>query len=260
MAAPEPEYYHPESTAAELRAAWELGAGLQAVDGLKPSKQAYELAEKVIEGRSTYHQIEAELRANYEKNPQERDQLEADISATRIADIVSTSSFSPFPGALRAIHKRIFDGILEKPEWAGEWRSELVGKPEPAIGGKTVAYDAPFQIEASLDELFRRQQPIFDDPAKDDREAVNQVLRFISGIWRVHPFREGNTRTVATYAVLYLRHLGIEVTTDPFAKHAEYFRDALVLDNAPHRMGDKVPLLLFGAALLDGNTELNSLR
>ena len=62
-------------------------------------------------------------------------------------------------------------------------------------------------------------------------EAVEHLAEFISGIWQIHPFPEGNTRTTAVFAVRYLRHLGFTVHSEAFAESSKYFRDALVRAN-----------------------------
>ena len=58
-----------------------------------------------------------------------------------------------------------------------------------------------------------------------------KLSRFVSAIWQTHPFREGNTRTVSTFLILYLRSIGIPADNGPFKKHADWFRDALVRSN-----------------------------
>ena len=68
---------------------------------------------------------------------------------------------------------------------------------------------------------------IFD---KDD-EKIEHIAKFISGIWQIHAFREGNTRTTAIFTIQYLRSLGYEVNNEMFAKHSWYFRNALVRAN-----------------------------
>ena len=65
------------------------------------------------------------------------------------------------------------------------------------------------------------------------RDVAVSVRRFVSGIWQIHPFREGNTRTVMTLVVLYLRTFGFRVGAESFA-HSRFLRDALVLANARH--------------------------
>ena len=68
---------------------------------------------------------------------------------------------------------------------------------------------------------------IFD---KDD-EKIEHIAKFVSGIWQIHAFREGNTRTTAIFTIQYLRSLGYEVNNEMFAKHSWYFRNALVRAN-----------------------------
>ena len=62
-------------------------------------------------------------------------------------------------------------------------------------------------------------------------DMVIHISHFVSGLWQIHPFAEGNTRTTAVFAILYLRSIGFEVNNDLFARHSWYFRNALVRAN-----------------------------
>ena len=62
-------------------------------------------------------------------------------------------------------------------------------------------------------------------------EVVNHIAKFISGIWQIHPFGEGNTRTTAVFTIKYLRSIGFDVNNDLFADNSWYFRNALVRAN-----------------------------
>ena len=62
-------------------------------------------------------------------------------------------------------------------------------------------------------------------------EVVRHFSRFISGVWQIHPFGEGNTRTTSVFAMKYLRTLGFEVDNDIFYENSYYFRNALVRAN-----------------------------
>ena len=66
---------------------------------------------------------------------------------------------------------------------------------------------------------------------KGKKEIVSHFARFISGIWQIHPFREGNTRTTAVFAIKYLKSMRIEVSNEIFAEHSWFFRNALVRAN-----------------------------
>ena len=62
-------------------------------------------------------------------------------------------------------------------------------------------------------------------------ETIHHPAVFISRLWQIHVFGEGNTRTTAVFFIKYLRKLGFDVTNDIFAKNAWYFRNALVRAN-----------------------------
>lgn len=62
-------------------------------------------------------------------------------------------------------------------------------------------------------------------------EMIAHITRFVSGIWQIHAFGEGNTRTTAVFAIQYLRSIGFDINNDLFAKHSWYFRNALVRAN-----------------------------
>jgi fido (protein-threonine AMPylation protein) len=63
------------------------------------------------------------------------------------------------------------------------------------------------------------------------KQTVEHISRFVSGLWQIHPFGEGNTRTTAVFTIKYLQTLGFDVTNDIFAANAFYFRNALVRAN-----------------------------
>ena len=62
-------------------------------------------------------------------------------------------------------------------------------------------------------------------------EVIRHLALFISRLWQIHVFGEGNTRTTAVFFIKYLQSLGFNVTNDIFAKNAWYFRNALVRAN-----------------------------
>lgn len=62
-------------------------------------------------------------------------------------------------------------------------------------------------------------------------EIIHHLAVFISRLWQIHIFGEGNTRTTAVFFIKYLRTLGFSVTNDIFAENAWYFRNALVRAN-----------------------------
>ena len=87
-------------------------------------------------------------------------------------------------------------------------------------------YADPLTYEMSLRGAFANEAAAAYTTFTD--EELQRFCHTIAFLWQVHPFYEGNTRTIAVFSELYLNSLGFQVANDPFAKHARYFRDALV--------------------------------
>ncbi|WP_311496892.1 hypothetical protein [uncultured Mobiluncus sp.] len=62
-------------------------------------------------------------------------------------------------------------------------------------------------------------------------EIIRHLAVFVSRLWQIHVFGEGNTRTTAVFVIKYLPTLGFDVTNDIFAENAWYFRNLLVRAN-----------------------------
>ena len=85
-------------------------------------------------------------------------------------------------------------------------------------------------IRQTLDYDFSQEQDT-DYPSMSADEAIKRVCRFVSGIWQIHPFAEGNTRTTAVFAMKYLQTFGFKPDNSLFKDHSWYFRNALVRAN-----------------------------
>lgn len=242
--------------------AWSIGFGLQAADGLTPSEYALEQAKEQISGKASYAEIEHRLREYHSSDGDEADHFEADIVSTRISSILQTESFVLAPPMLRQIHRHLFEGVF-KDDWVGQWRQVNLTKKEPVLRGDSVPY-APFHlIGEMLDYDFDREKGRQTKyPRTGRHEIASSAFKFVSGLWQIHPFREGNTRTTAVFAILYLRRLGFTIGNEPFSSEARYFRDALVLDNTfDPDFKNPVPLRRFmEKTLFDPSIVLNSLR
>ena len=94
-------------------------------------------------------------------------------------------------------------------------------------------------------------------------EVIHHLSVFISRLWQIHVFGEGNTRTTAVFFIKYLRQLGFEADNDMFAEHSWYFRNALVRANYSnikkgiYETTEYLELFLQNL-LLDGNNELHN--
>lgn len=211
--------------------AWQTAIGLQAVDGLKPSDYLIETARKDIEGEITIDEAEQLIKNYYlskeAHTPEDAEKHEADTASTNIRRLLTERTFAFTLVGLTSIHRRIFDGVFK---FAGQIRDYNITKKEWVLRGDTVLYVSAPDIRKAI-EYDLEQERRFDYSKVDRNRLVSHIAEFISGLWQIHPFGEGNTRTTAVFAILYLRSMGFDVTNDLFAKHSWYFRNALVRAN-----------------------------
>ena len=210
--------------------AWQTAIGLQAVDGLKPSEYLIATAINNIEGRIDMDEAQQLLDQYYRENPalQEDDRTEeADKVSARIAKLLSEKAFSFTPNQYLAIHKGLFSGIYKH---AGQIRTYNITKKEWVLDGATVLYGPASELRAAL-EYDLSQEKSFSYRGLSMDETVHHLAVFVSRLWQIHVFTEGNTRTTAVFFIKYLRTLGFDVTNDIFAENAWYFRNALVRAN-----------------------------
>ncbi|MFQ6807791.1 MAG: Fic family protein [Blautia sp.] len=211
--------------------AWSTAIGLQAVDGLKPSKYLIDTAIQNIEGKITMKEAQSLIDSYYEEKPanlsdDERTE-EADKVSSRIAEILSETAFSFSPNEYIAIHRKLFQGIYKH---AGKIRDYNITKKEWVLDGATVMYGSASELRDTLEYDFSQEKD-FSYKGLSMDEIIHHLAVFISRLWQIHIFGEGNTRTTAVFFIKYLRTLGFSATNDIFAENAWYFRNALVRAN-----------------------------
>ena len=203
---------------------WNAAMGLQAVDGLKPSKYLKDLAEENISGHKTYDDINSELEKSY--GTEFSHQKEADIVSCRIAQVLEQTKFELSCSLLKSIHAFLFEGVFESKD-VGEFRNYNFRKSEKILFGDTVRYSDHISIKNKLKDIIDAESTyVYSKPMTEN--DIEHLSQFTSRIWQVHPFCEGNTRTTAVFIELYLVSLGFEVNNEPFENNSLYFRNALV--------------------------------
>lgn len=211
--------------------AWSTAVGLQAVDGLTPSQYLIDTAIQNIEGKITLKEAQNLIDSHYEesrKKMEDSDRTEeADKVSARITEILSEPAFTFSPSAYLDIHRRLFQGIYKH---AGKIRDYNITKKEWVLDGATVLYGSASELKATL-EYDLSQEKSFSYQGLSMEEIIRHLAVFVSRLWQIHIFGEGNTRTTAVFFIKYLRTLGFTATNDIFAEHAWYFRNALVRAN-----------------------------
>lgn len=209
---------------------WRTAIGLQAVDGLQTSEYLKSAAVRNIEGEISFEDVDALLHSYYseaELHTTDERTEEADKVAARIAALLSERAFSFTPNEYLSIHRRLFAGLYSH---AGCLRNYNITKKEWVLNGATVLYGSATELRATLDYDFTEEKKFSYKNLTMD-EIIQHLALFVSGLWQIHVFEEGNTRTTAVFFIKYLRTLGFDAQNDIFADNAWYFRNALVRAN-----------------------------
>lgn len=228
-----------EPDQAEKSQAWQTAIGLQQVDGLATSKYLLETAKEHIEGRINIDEAQARIDSYYQtkearQNQDSANTREADIVASRIAKLLGEATFNFSTFTYFNIHKKLFAGLYPH---AGKIRPYNITKKEWVLNGDTVQYCDFDVILDTLNYDFDKERK-FSFISLSTEQKISHISKFISNVWQIHPFCEGNTRTTAVFLIKYLKFFGFPVNNAPFAKNALYFRNALVRANWSNMMLD----------------------
>lgn len=192
--------HQPQTLILETRGyAWSTAIGLQAVDGLTPSKYLINTAIQNIEGKITMKEAKSLIDIYYEERPvhlsdDERTE-EADKVSSRIAEILSETAFSFSPNEYISIHRKLFCGIYKH---AGKIRDYNITKKEWVLDGATVMYGSASELRATLEYDFSQEKDFSYKGLLMD-EIIHHLAVFVSRLWQIHIFGEGNTRTTAVF-------------------------------------------------------------
>ncbi len=119
------------------------------------------------------------------------------------------------------LHKLLFEEVYD---WAGTARTINIRKQEPVLNGLSVNYGDKDNI---LKDLNKLNKSFKDLNVKNN--FIKDLTKLISNIWQIHPFREGNTRTITVFLYFLLKKYNLELNVDLIEKSSKYFRNSLVL-------------------------------
>lgn len=210
---------------------WQTAIGLQAVDGLTTSDYLNETAKRHIEGEIDIDEVRELIKTYYQskssREPDDDEKQEADGVSANISKILSNHTLDFSTQGYIALHRRIFAGIFKH---AGRVRDYNITKKEWVLENETVNYLNWEDLRRALDYDIEQERNFSYKGITADA-MISHITRFVSGLWQIHAFEEGNTRTTAVFTIQYLRSIGFDITNDMFAKHSWYFRNALVRAN-----------------------------
>lgn len=159
------------------------------------------------------------------RNSKELDEKEGAVVSLNVVNIINNPFKIESVHDIKKVHQLLFSDLYE---WAGKNRKMNMYKEEPVLDGLSVSYSEYKNIDNDLNKLDKYYKNIkWNELSK--REIINEIVIVISKLWRIHCFREGNTRSVTTFLFLLMKQLKLKVNIDFIGKHAKFFRNALVL-------------------------------
>ncbi len=210
---------------------WQTAIGLQAVDGLQTSEYLKDTACRHIEGEIDIDEVRELIKNYYQsksrREPDDDAKQEADKVSANITKILSSQALDFSACGYISVHRRVFEDVFKH---AGKLRDYNITKKEWVLNGDTVNYLNWEDLRRALDYDIAQEREFSYKGISVD-EMIRHITNFVSGLWQIHPFCEGNTRTTAVFTILYLRSIGFNVSNDLFARHSWYFRNALARAN-----------------------------
>lgn len=220
-----------EPSQREKAEAWAIAIGLQDVDGLKPSQYLRDTAKRHIKGNISIKDAQRLVHSYYQskttRTADDDEQFEADSVAAKITELLESNTVGFTLQGYLAIHKHLFTGVYK---FAGRIRDYNITKKEWVLRGDTVSYLNYMDIRSAI-EYDLEQERAFSYKGLSQDEIIAHIARFTAGLWQIHAFGEGNTRTTAVFTILYLRSIGFDIDNNLFADNSWYFRNALVRAN-----------------------------
>lgn len=160
------------------------------------------------------------------KDYEELRQAEADISFVKLLTVDRDVDCREFGiDYLKDIHKYILEDIFD---WAGEFRTVPMEKEERVLSGQSVQYAYPDEIEEKVKHCLHKINAINWNAQSLDEKSLN-FTKLIAELWQIHPFRDGNTRTITTFAFRFAEERGFKMQRSLLLDHFQYVRDALVM-------------------------------
>lgn len=146
-----------------------------------------------------------------------------ELIGQRISELLEQKNFEFNINYLDYIHYYLFKDILPN---SGHYRTYDIYKPEETLNGESVTYESPLAIKTYLTYVFR-EELTKDYHHMNMYELIINITNLNIELWKIHPYIEGNTRTIAVFMEKFLKELGYNVNNDIFKKNYVYYRFAL---------------------------------
>lgn len=170
-------------------------------------------------------------------NEEKLNKAQADFTILRTKELLDNDSIGIDENSLRFIHYHMFQDLFD---WAGCYRKLNIEKPERVLNGFSIEYEDYQNIDKRIKEIFVNDQEI-DLNRFNDQEKLLYISDLMINIWKCHPFRDGNTRTVIIFICNYCKKKGLEIKDDLLLNNCGYVRSSLVAASFSHKALERVP-------------------
>lgn len=166
---------------------------------------------------------------------------EKDITFSKFLNIQKTFCTKFDIKYLQSIHKHIFEDIFD---WAGKFRTVPIYKEEIVIPMLSLEYAPIKEIKTRLNSCLQKINST-NWNSLSLTEKSNIFTEQLTELWKIHPFRDGNTRTTLTFANQFAKEHGFPMDlgflldnlsrkTDSNGKITQFsIRDKFVLSAIP---------------------------
>lgn len=152
------------------------------------------------------------------------EEAETVLSSAKMLRLYETGFHDFSTTGLCNLHKELFEDVYE---WAGTYRTINFSKREPLLAGISVWYSNCDHLQEELDAIWQEIHQ-FDWSRFSEEEFIERVVYYFPKLWRIHPFREGNTRTIVAMVTFFFEEYGYPVNRKYLADHASFVRNAFV--------------------------------
>ena len=162
-------------------------------------------------------------------NQNELDKMEAEYTSFRMKQLTKEPLKGKFDfERLCKTREKIFGDVFE---WAGSPRIINIEKCEEVLGGLSIEYAEYSEIQQKANSILEKMNAVDWKKLSLD-EKVKVLSDNMAELWKVHPFREGNTRTTITFCCDFAESKGFGLDRDLFKDNSQYMRNALVAASA----------------------------
>jgi cell filamentation protein len=144
-------------------------------------------------------------------DPHELAAAEAEFTAARLFELREHALEGRYDSAhVQAFHQHIFDDVYD---WAGQFRTTYLAKRD-SVTGYLSCFTEPENLEKASEAACKRMALSQGRNASDRASFALLLAEGYADLIDVHPFRDGNGRTIRAFLTQFAREVGYDLSFD----------------------------------------------